>query len=213
MTGTPTPPTPQNNQNQATNNQWLTRIQRIRNLQTVAVSLVLLGSAYNILQAVNNITQGTESFCRANPSSRWCPSEKIDPEWIGTKIEDVYIKKLQNYEPETTLVVTDKSPDQIEEKDISILRNVDQGLSKINLGEKRNSGQYEALLRTAKKNGKPLCLIIYGKRKFATSEFKNIISIQDFPDSKTYDSLNSEKRDQRCKQLPTPITPKSGNLK
>jgi hypothetical protein len=87
MTGTPTPtPTPtQNNQNQATNNQWLTRLEKIKNLKTVAVSLVLLGAGYNILQAVNNITQATESFCRANPSSRWCPSETIEPEWIGTK--------------------------------------------------------------------------------------------------------------------------------
>jgi hypothetical protein len=113
----------------------------------------------------------------------------------------VYIKKLKNYEIETTLVVTDKAPGDDEKKDISVLRNVDQELSKIKYPKKSNSGQYEGILRKAKNNRKPLCLKIYGNRNFETSEFKNIINIkEDFPQNKTYDSLPSQERDRECEK-------------
>ncbi|GET36532.1 hypothetical protein [Microseira wollei] len=195
-------------QGQPTRIQLRTIIERIQKLQPVAIGLVIIAASLKIVESVNNIVQFRESVCRTDLSAPLCPPEKLDPpQWIGTKIEDVYIKKLQNYEPETTLVVTDKFPDRTEKKDISVLRNVDQEISEIGV-KKRNSGQYEAILRRAKKNGTPLCLKIYGKRKFATSEFKNIIEIDEkFPDSKTYDSLNPEERDKKCKdkhEIPIP---------
>jgi hypothetical protein len=196
--------------NQRTRIQLRTIIEKIQKLEPVAIGIVIIAAGLNIVESVNNLVQFPESICRANPSLPWCLSGKLTPQWIGTKIEDVYIKKLQNYEPETTLVVTDKFPAQTEDKDISILRNVDQQeLSKIGIKQKTNSGQYEAILRRYKKNGIPLCLKIYGKRNFATSEFKNIIIISDFPDSKTYDSLKSEERDKKCTdKYEPPIVPK-----
>lgn len=198
MTGTPPKP------HQVTKIQWLTIIENLKNLrlQPVAIGVVLLASSLFLLEKYNDLVQFHESVCRNNPSSSWCPSPHPNPpEWIGTKIEDVYIKKLKNYEIETTLVVTDKSPYEEEKKDISVLRNVDQELSKVKEGKKTNSGQYEAILRKAKNNRKPLCLRIYGNRNFETSEFKNIIDIKEnFPDNQTYDSLSSEERDLKCHQ-------------
>ena len=95
--------------------------------------------------------------------------------------------------------MTDKSPYKEQDKDFSVIKNVDQDLSKIGAGKKQNSGQYEAVLRIAKNNRKPLCLKIYGRRHYPTSEFKNIIDdIKDFPDPKNYDSLTSEARDREC---------------
>lgn len=196
MTGTPPKPTPQ------TKIQFLTLIENLKNLRLrpIAIGVVLLASSLFLLEKYNDLVQFHESVCRNNPSSSWCPSPPPNPrEWIGTKIEDVYIKKLKNYEIETTLVVTDKSPYEEEKKDISVLRNVDQELSKVKEGKKTNSGQYEAILRKAKNNRKPLCLRIYGNRNFETSEFKNIIDIKEnFPDNQTYDSLSSEERDLKC---------------
>jgi hypothetical protein len=188
-------------QGQPTRIQLRTTLEKIQKLQIVVIVWLSVTAALEIIESVNNIVQFRESVCRTNLSSPLCPPEKLnEPQWIGTKIEDVYIKKLQNYEPETTLVVTDKSPYESEqEKDISIIRNIDQKLGEIGMNNKSNSGQYEAILRTAKKNGKALCLQIYGKRNFATSEFKNIIFIGDFPEGKTYDSLKSEERDKKCK--------------
>lgn len=204
---TVTPPNPP----QQTRTQLLTIIEKIQKFQPVAIVMVILSSSLFLVEKYNDIVQFPESVCRQNPSWPWCPSE--EPEWIGTKIEDVYIKKLQNYEPETTLVVTDKSRHEEEKKDISVLRNVDQELSKLSSGgKKRNSGQFEAILRTAKNNRTPLCLRIYGKRDFATSEFKNIIAIdEDFPESKNYDSLTSTERDQKCQNKLRPTVPRSGN--
>ena len=79
-----------------------------------------------------------------------------------------------------------------------IIRKVERHLSKIGRGPKQNSGQYEALLRTAKNNRTPLCLEIYGRRNFKTSEFKNIIGIKEFPSKNNYDSLTPEQRNQLC---------------
>ena len=198
MTGTPPKP------HQATKIQWLTLIENLKNLrlQPVAIGVVILASSLFLLEKYNDLVQFHESVCRNNPSSSWCPSPYPNPpEWIGTKIEDVYIKNLKNYEIDTTLVVTDKSPSAKQEEDISVLRNVDQELSKVKEGKKTNSGQYEAILRKAKNNRKPLCLRIYGNRNFETSEFKNIIDIkEDFPDNQTYDSLTSEERDLKCQK-------------
>lgn len=198
MTGTPPQPS------QPTKIQFSTLIKHLKNLRLrpVATGVVILASSLFLLEKYNDLVQFHESLCRNNPSSSWCPSSPPKPpEWIGTKIEDVYIKKLNNYEIETTLVVTDKYPYEKEENDISVLRNVDQELSKIRRGKKTNSGHYEAILRKAKNNRKPLCLRIYGNRKFETSEFKNIIDIkEDFPDNQTYDSLRSEERDLKCHQ-------------
>ncbi|HAX80784.1 MAG TPA: hypothetical protein DCY88_34340 [Cyanobacteria bacterium UBA11372] len=197
-------------QGQPTRIQLRTTLEKIQKLQIVVIVWLLITAALEIIESVNNIVQFRESVCRTNLSSPLCPQEKLDPQWIGTKIEDVYIKKLQNYEPETTLVVTDKPPDKTESKDISILRNVDQELAKINVVKKTNSGQYEAILRKAKNKGTPLCLQIYGKRKFATSEFKNIIDIEEeFPDSKTYDSRKPEEMDKKCKEKYDKIGPKN----
>lgn len=201
MTGTPPqPPQPP----QSTKIQWSTLIKHLKNLRLrpVATGVVILASSLFLLEKYNDLVQFHESVCRNNPSSSWCPSPPPNPpEWIGTKIEDVYIKKLKNYEIETTLVVTDKSPSKEEKKDISVLRNVDQELSQLDKGKKTNSGQYEAILRKAKNNRKPLCIRIYGNRNFETSEFKNIIGVrEDFPPNQSYDTLTSEERDQECEK-------------
>jgi hypothetical protein len=210
MTGTHK--NPKNPDPQQTKIQLLTLIEKFLKREPVAIVLFIVLSLFFIIEKYNDLSQLRESSCRKNPSSPWCPPPHPDlPVWIGTKIEDVYIKNLKNYEIDTTLVVTDKAPGDDEKKDISVLRNVDQELSKIKYPKKSNSGEYEGILRKAKNNRKPLCLKIYGNRKFETSEFKNIIFIEDFPDSKTYDSLTSEERDQRCKQRPRLISPRSGN--
>ena len=191
---TPTPsPTP--------NNWWSRFIQIIQNFPPLVISLGLFGGIVKTAEFVNNIVQFPESVCRANPSFLLCPPEKLDPAWIGTTIEDVYIKKLRNYEPETTLVVTDKPENTPENEDISILRSVDQDNSRINLGAKKNSGQYEAFLRRAKNERKPVCLRIYGKRNFETSEFKNIIDYNEFPADQVYKNLTSQRREQIFKSL------------
>jgi hypothetical protein len=193
----------------------LTILQRLLKLKPVAIGLLIIVAGSNIVETINNIVQLPESLCRAYPSWPWCFSGKISSQWIGTKIEDVYIKKLKDYEPETTLVVTDKPDNAPENEDISVLRNVDQDISSIFGGKKQNSGQYEAILRKAKNKGIPLCLQIYGKRKFATSEFKNIILIGDFPDTETYDSSNPKKMDQKCEgkhqKFPAPSNSETNN--
>jgi hypothetical protein len=180
----------------------LTILQRLQKLKPVAIGLVIFAAGVNIVEFINNIVQFPESLCRANPSLPWCFSGKISSQWIGTKIEDVYIKKLKNYEPETTLVVTDKPENSPEYEDISVLRNVDQNLSNINLGIKRNSGQFEAYLRKQKHGKKPVCLQIYGKRNFETSEFKNIIDYKEFPSNQVYNNLTPQERDTACKEEP-----------
>jgi hypothetical protein len=58
--------------------------------------------------------------------------------------------------------VTDKPPEKQPEYEVSLIRNVDRDLSKIGRVHKQNSGQYEALIRTAKNNRTPLCLENYG---------------------------------------------------
>ncbi|HAZ48294.1 MAG TPA: hypothetical protein DDW76_05420 [Cyanobacteria bacterium UBA11369] len=183
------------------NNWWSKFIQTIQKFPPLVISLGLVGGIIKTAESVNNIVQLPESVCRANPSFLLCPPEKLDPEWIGTRIEDVYIKKLQNYEPETTLVVTDKPEKTTENEDISILRNVDQDNSRINLGTKKNSGQYEAFLRRAKSERKPVCLRVYGRRNFETSEFKNIIDYNEFPSDQVYKNLTPQRRDQIFKSL------------
>ena len=99
-------------------------------------------------------------------------------------------------------LVTDRPENVPEDEDISVLRNVDQDLSKINLGIKRNSGQFEAYLRKKRNEKKPVCLQIYGKRKFETSEFQNIIDYQEFPSNQVYDKLTPQQRDRVCKEEP-----------
>lgn len=201
MTGTHK--NPKNPAPQQTKIQLITKIEKFLKREPVAIVLFIVLSLFFIVEKYNDLSQFRESFCRNNPSSPWCPPPRPNPpEWIGTKIEDVYIKKLSNYDLETTLVVTDKEPSKEEVKDISVIRNVDQELSKSGESEKRNSGQYEALLRRAKKHGKPVCLKIYGRRNFANSEFKNIIGLKkDFPGGTTYyNSLEPEQRDQECEK-------------
>lgn len=191
---------PQNNPNSGIttiqSSGWITKFKVATHwTKTLMISMALFGGVVKTIEFSVNISQFPQAICSLIP---FCPPQFPPPEWIATKIEDVYIKDLRNYELETTLVITDKSPHNKQEKDISILRNVDQDLSKIGAGKKQNSGQYEAVLRTAKNNRKPLCLKIYGRRHYPTSEFKNIIDLQDFPDSKIYDSLTSEERDKQC---------------
>jgi hypothetical protein len=189
---------------------WRTKFKVAKHrTKTLMIGMALLGGVLKTMEVFVNISQFPQAICSLTPL---CPPRLDDPVWIGTKIEDVYIKKLNNYEIETTLVVTDKAPSAKQEEDISVLRNVDQKLSKAHQHDKKNSGQFEAILRKAKNDRKPLCLKIYGRRNFATSEFKNIIVIDDdFPKSQKYDSLTSKERDDQCIKKPRPIDPNSGN--
>ncbi len=162
------------------------------------IGMALFGGAVKTIEFFVNISQVPQAICILTPL---CPPPLpplSSPKWIGVKIEDVYVKDLRNYQLETTLVVTDKSPYEEQDKDVSVIKNVDQDLSKIGAGKKHNSGQYEAVLRTTKNNRKPICLKIYGRRHYPTSEFFNIIDIKEFPDTKNYDSLTSEARDRLC---------------
>ncbi len=163
--------------------------------KTLIIPMALFGGAVKTIEFFVTMSQFPQAICILTPL---CPPEPPPPKWIGVKIEDVYIKDLRNYQLETTLVVTDKSPYEEQDKDFSIIKNVDQNLSKIGAGKKQNSGQYEAVLRIAKNNRKPLCLKIYGRRHYPTSDFKNIIDIKDFPAPQNYDSLKSEARDREC---------------
>ncbi|MEG3858440.1 hypothetical protein [Microcoleus sp. herbarium12] len=163
--------------------------------KTLIIPMALFGGAVKTIEFFVNMSQVPQAICILTPL---CPPEPPPPKWIGVKIEDVYIKDLRNYQLETTLFVSDKSPYEEQDKDFSVIKNVDQNLSRIGAGKKQNSGQYEAVLRIAKNNRKPLCLKIYGRRHYPTSEFKNIIDIKDFPDPKNYDSLTSEARDREC---------------
>jgi len=192
---------PQNNPNsgQRTTIQssgWITKFKVATRTKTLIIGMGLFGGVVNTIEFFVNISQFPQAICSLTP---FCPPSLDPPKWIGVKIEDVYIKKLRNYELETSLFVTDKSPyEDPLDKDVSVIRNVDQDLSKIGAGKKQHSGQYEAVLRTAKNNRKPVCLKIYGRRHYPTSEFFNIIDIKDFPDSQNYDSLKSEKRNKLC---------------
>ena len=181
---------------------WITKFKVATHwTKTLMIGMALFGGVVKTIEFSVNISQFPQAICSLTP---FCPPRFPPPKWIGVKIEDVYIKDLRNYQLESTLVVTDKSPYKDLDKDISIIRNVDQDLSRIGAGIKQNSGQYEALLRIAKNNRTPVCLKVYGRRHYPTSEFFNIIDIQDFPDSKTYDILTSTQRDDRCKPPPRP---------
>lgn len=201
MTATPPNPTPKSGQ--PTKIQFITILKKFLNsrpLQTISLGIIAF---LFLIEKTNDLVQFYQSVCRTDLSSPWCSSELPKPEWIGTKIEDIYIKKLRDYEPETTLVVTDKPENTTENEDISVLRNVDQDLSKINQGKKRNSGQFEAFLRKARNQRKPVCLKIYGKRNFEKSEFKNIIDYSEFPRDQVYERLTSQQRNQVCDKKPT----------
>ncbi len=186
---------------QKTRIQLRTRFQNFINSRPIATILLLIIAVLYIIEKTNDLVQFYQSFCRTDLSSPLCPPEKLDSEWIGTKIEDVYNKNIKRYEPETTLVVTDKLDNTTENEDISILRNVDQDNSRVNLGTKKNSGQYEAFLRRAKSERKPVCLRVYGRRNFETSEFKNIIDYNEFPSDQVYKNLTPQRREQIFKSL------------
>jgi hypothetical protein len=196
---------PQQPQQPQQPNSWFSRFLNFLNfqnrvpVQNLVPFTLLLASSFYLLDKFNNLYQLGEYSCRIESSLWWCPSEP--PEWIGTKIEDVYNKNISQYTPETTLVVTDKSEKTLENEDVSILRNVDQDMSRINLGKKRNSGQYEAFLRKAKNEKKPVCLQTYGKRNFEKSEFKNIIDYNEFPFDLVFKNLTSKQRDRVFKNL------------
>jgi hypothetical protein len=97
-----------------------------------------------------------------------------------------------------------------------LLKNTDQDLLKLKGDKKNNSGQYEVILRRYKSERKPVCLRIYGIRRFETSEFKNIILLRDFPPDKlpNYDDMQPTKRDMACQkkydnETPTDLNPQS----
>lgn len=187
---------PQNSGQTPPSSEWRKKLKvatkRVKNL---IFRTALFGGVVKTIEFFVNISQAPQAICILTP---FCQPPLPPPVWIATRIEDVYIKKLNNYEIDTTLVLTDQPPDQKSENDVSIIKNVDQNLSRIGRPYKQNSGQYEALLRTAKNNRKPLCLEIYGQRNFKTSEFKNIIGIKEFPSNNNYDSLTAEQRNLLC---------------
>jgi hypothetical protein len=98
----------------------------------------LFGGVVKTIEFFVNISQVPQAICILTP---YCQPPLPRPVWIATRIEDVYLKKLNNYEIDTTLVVTDKSPYIQPDKEVSIIRKVDQDLSKIGRGNKQNSGQ------------------------------------------------------------------------
>jgi hypothetical protein len=188
--------TPQNPGQATPSPDWKKKLKvAARRAKNLIFGTALFGGVVKTIEFFVNISQVPQAICILTP---YCQPPLPPPVWIATTIEEVYIKKLHNYEVDTTLVVTDKPPDKQSENDVSIIRNVDQNLSKIGRAYKHNSGQYEALIRTAKNNQTPLCLEIYGRRNFKTSEFKNIIGIKEFPSKNNYDSLSSEQRNQLC---------------
>jgi hypothetical protein len=189
--------TPQNPGQPTPSSEWKKKLKvAAKQAKNLIFGTALFGGVVKTIEFFVNISQVPQAICILTP---YCQPPLPPPVWIATTIEDVYIKNLHNYEIDTTLVVTDKSPDDKQpENDVSIIRNVDQDLSKIGLANKQNSGQDEALLRKAKNNRTPLCLEIYGRRRFRTSEFKNIIGIKEFPSNNNYDSLTPEQRNLLC---------------
>lgn len=190
--------TPQNPGQATPSPDWKKKLKvAARRAKNLIFGTALFGGVVNTIEFFVDISQVPQAICILTPYCRPLPPP---PVWIATRIEDVYLKKLNNYEIDTTLVVTDKSPYIQPEKEVSVIRNVDQDLSKIGRPKKQNSGQYEALIRIAKNNRKPLCLEIYGRRNYETSEFKNIIGIKEFPSNNNYDSMRSEERERLCNE-------------
>ncbi|MEG4318908.1 MULTISPECIES: hypothetical protein [unclassified Microcoleus] len=188
--------TPQNPGQTPPSSKWRKKLKvAAKQAKNLMFRTALFGGVVKTIEFFVNISQVPQAICILTP---YCQPPLPPPGWIATRIEDVYIKKLNNYEIDTTLVVTDKPPDKQPEYEVSIIRNVDQNLSRIGRPSKQNSGQYEAFIRKAKNNRTPLCLEIYGRRNFKTSEFKNIIGIKEFPSNNNYDSLTPEQRNQLC---------------
>jgi hypothetical protein len=69
----------------------------------------LFGGVVKTIEFFVNISQVPQAICILTP---YCQPPLPPPAWIATTIEEVYIKKLNNYEFDTTLVVTDKPPDK-----------------------------------------------------------------------------------------------------
>jgi len=116
-------------------------------------------------------------------------------QWIGTKIESVDRQQLPNYCPQTTLIRTDKNSEEY-----IVLRNVDQDLSSIRRGIKKNSGTFTAHLGRVKDKGQPVCLEIYGIRDTGKSEYMNIIRANFWSSDKDYETLTFEQRDEECRK-------------
>ena len=163
---------------------WKTRFQAATHwTKMLMIGMALFGGIVKTIEFLVNISQAPEAICSI---TSLCPPPPDGPEWIGTRIEEVYSKKLPNYNPDTTLVQTDKGATQGEKNDVSLLKNTAQDLSKLNGDKKNNSGQYEVRLRRYKSERKPVCIRIYGTRSF-----KNIILIRDFPPDKLITLLHS----------------------
>lgn len=109
----------------------------------------------------------------------------------------------QNSSRLTPLIYTDKDPFDSETKNYAVLKNVD--LLEEDSGSidpKRNSQSYQAKLTQLEKEGKPVCLLLWGNRNPEQSSFMNIVKVYEWKDELgEYNDDSPEDNDSMCCQL------------
>ncbi|NEO72411.1 hypothetical protein [Moorena sp. SIO3H5] len=144
----------------------------------ISSGLSLLGSVITIWYFVNDFIL---------PKAETNP---VAQEWVGTKIINTDTNLYENYKKSTTYEVwTDRQPNS-------------HHFSLINIDEsaKKNSSDFQGVLKELEKSGKPVCLGLTGKRSWSKSERKNIVEIRVFPEQSKYDQLGQAKGDTLCEQ-------------
>jgi hypothetical protein len=130
------------------------------------------------------------------PDSSETSSPKLtSTSWIGVKVEAVYVQQLPNYVPQTTLIRTDRNS-----VESIVVRNVDQDLSAIGKGLKRNSGFFTPHLDRIRTQGLAVCLELYGIRDMNKSEYMNVIKVNSWTSIKKYEDLSFDERDGECRK-------------
>ena len=114
----------------------------------------------------------------------------VPQEWVGTQIRNTDTQLYENYKKAATYEVwTDRQPNSHHFS----LRNIDEGA-------KKNSSDFQGVLKELEKSGQPLCLGLTGNRSWSKYERKNIVEIRVFPEPSKYDELGQAKRDALCEQ-------------
>ncbi|NEO35564.1 MAG: hypothetical protein F6J90_04235 [Moorea sp. SIOASIH] len=150
------------------------------NLQIFISSISILSSLITVFYLVNDFL---------------LPKPEINPvsqEWVATKIINTDTNFYENYKKAGTYEVwTDR---QANTHHFSLI-NIDEGA-------KKNSSDFQGVLKELEKSGQPVCLGLTGKRSWSKSERKNIVEIRVFPEQSKYDQLGQAKGDTLCEQKP-----------
>lgn len=150
------------------------------NLQIFISSISILSSLITVFYLVNDFIL---------PKAETNP---VAQEWVGTKIINTDTNLYENYKKAGTYEVwTDR---QANTHHFSLI-NIDEDA-------KKNSSDFQGVLKELEKSGQPVCLGLTGKRSWSKSERKNIVEIRVFPEQSKYDQLGQAKGDTLCEQKP-----------